>query len=226
MIDIHSHILYGVDDGAKDYEESVKMLKEARKAGITTIIATPHVRRPHFDKNKARESLNKLQPVAESLGIKLVQGYEYNISALADDTIEGALEFCTDGTKTILLEMNGSQLVSNWERIVIHFQREGANIIIAHPERYPILFSKPEIVSRMLEVGCKFQVDIAVMLEKGLFNREKNFVKKLLKNGMIRWVASDAHNAEDYKLFAEAFRKYADESMCTADRNSYAELIG
>ena len=201
------------------------MLKEARKAGIRTIIATPHVRKPRFDKNKARESLLKLQPVAETLGMNLVQGYEYNISALADDTIEGAMEFCTEGTKTILLEMNGSQLVSNWERIVIHFQREGANVIIAHPERYPILFSKPEIVSRMLEIGCKFQVDIAVMLEKGLFNREKNFVKKLLKNGLVRWVASDAHNPEDYKLFAEAFRKYADKNMCLADRNSYAELI-
>ena len=72
MIDIHSHILYGVDDGAKDYEESVKMLKEAHKAGIRTIVATPHVRKPHFDKNKAKESLEKLKPVAESLGIKLV----------------------------------------------------------------------------------------------------------------------------------------------------------
>jgi len=225
VIDIHSHILFGVDDGAKDYEESVKMLKEARKAGIRKIIATPHVRRPHFDKSKAKESLEKLRPAAESLGIELIQGYEYNISALADDTIEGAMKFCTEGTKTILLEMNGTQLVSNWERIVIHFQREGADIIIAHPERYPILFSKPEIVSRMLEIGCKFQVDIAVMLEKGLFNKERNFVKKLLKNNCVRWVASDAHNAEDYKYFAEAFRKYADKSMCTASGNSYKELI-
>ncbi len=225
MIDIHSHILFGVDDGAKDYDESVKMLKEARKAGFNKIIATPHVRSPHYDKSKAQEAMKALKPVAENLGIELVQGYEYNISALTDDTIEGAMKFCTEGTKTILLEMNGSQLVSNWERVVIHFQREGAEVIIAHPERYPILYSKPDIVSRMLEIGCKFQVDIAVMLEKGLFNREKKFVKNLLKNGYVRWVSSDAHSAEDYKLFAEAFRKYADQRMCLADRNSYKELI-
>lgn len=225
MIDIHSHILFGVDDGAKDYDESVEMLKEAKKAGFDSIIATPHVRSPRYDRSKAQAAIRSLTPVAEKLGIRLVQGFEYNISALADDTIEGAMQFCTEGTKTILLEMNGSQLVSNWERVVIHFQREGADIIIAHPERYPILYSRPDIVSRMLEVGCKFQVDIAVMLEKGLFNREKKFVKSLLKNNYVRWVSSDAHSAEDYKLFAEAFRKYADERMCQADTGSYKELI-
>lgn len=225
MIDIHSHILFGVDDGAKDYDESVEMLKEAKKAGFDSIIATPHVRSPRYDRSKAQAAIRSLIPVAEKLGIRLVQGFEYNISALADDTIEGAMQFCTEGTKTILLEMNGSQLVSNWERVVIHFQREGADIIIAHPERYPILYSRPDIVSRMLEVGCKFQVDIAVMLEKGLFNREKKFVKSLLKNNYVRWVSSDAHSAEDYKLFAEAFRKYADERMCQADTGSYKELI-
>ncbi|MBP3329252.1 MAG: hypothetical protein J6L89_00300 [Clostridia bacterium] len=225
MIDIHSHILFGVDDGAKDYEESVKMLKEARKAGFDTIIATPHVKRAHFDKSAVKESMGRLRPVAESIGINLIQGYEYNISALADDSIEGAMEYCTEGTKTILLEMNGTQIVSNWERIVIHFQREGADIIIAHPERYPILYSNHDIVSRMLEVGCKLQVDLAVMLQRGLFNKEKTFVKSLLRNNCVRWAASDAHNAEDYKYFAEAFRKYADQSMCTASRNSYSELI-
>ncbi len=220
MIDIHSHILFGVDDGAKDYNESVEMLKAAKKAGFDKIIATPHVRSPHYNRNKARIAMDELKPVAEKLGIELVQGYEYNISALTDDTIEGAMQFCTEGTKTILLEMNGSQLVSNWERVVIHFQREGADVIIAHPERYPILYSRPDIVSRMLEIGCKFQVDIAVMLEKGLFNREKKFVKNLLKNNYVRWVSSDAHCAEDYKLFAEAFRKYAHKTMCLADRSS------
>lgn len=225
MIDIHSHILFGVDDGAKDYDESVEMLKAARKAGFDKIIATPHVRSPHYNKQKAQKALAELKPVAESLGIELIQGYEYNISALTDDTIEGAMQFCTEGTKTILLEMNGSQLVSNWERVVIHFQREGADVIIAHPERYPILYSKPDIVLRMLEVGCKLQVDIAVMLQKGLFNREKKFVKNLLKNNYVRWVSSDAHSAEDYKDFAEAFRKYADKRMCLADRSSYKELI-
>ena len=225
MIDIHSHILFGVDDGAKDFDESVKMLKEARKAGFRQIIATPHVRSPHYDRTKANLAMAELKPVAESLGIELIQGFEYNIAALTDDTIEGAMQFCTEGTKTILLEMNGSRLMSNWERVVIHFQREGADIIIAHPERYPILYSKPDVVSRMLEVGCKFQVDLAVMLEKGLFNKERNFVKKLLKDGCVRWAASDAHSAEDYKLFSEAFKKYADKSMCLPDRSSYKELI-
>lgn len=225
MTDIHSHILFGVDDGAPDYEESVKMLKEAKKAGFDTIIATPHVRRSDFDKGPVRESMAVLRPVAESIGIKLIQGYEYNIAALTDDGIEGALRFCTEGTKTILLEMNGNRVASNWERIVIHFQQEGADVIIAHPERYADIHSDRDMVSRMLEVGCKFQIDLAVMLERNIFNKEKKCAKQLLERGMVRWCATDAHRAEDYKYFAQAFQKYGNELFCTPDRYSYPELI-
>lgn len=225
LTDIHSHILFGVDDGAPDYEESVKMLKEAKKAGFDTIIATPHVRRSDFEKGLVRESMAALKPAAEDMGIKLIQGYEYNIAALADDGIEGALRFCTEGTKTILLEMNGTRVASNWERIVIHFQQEGADVIIAHPERYANIHSDHDMVSRMLEVGCKFQVDLAVMLERNIFNKEKKCVKQLLERGAVRWCASDAHRAEDYKYFAQAFQKYGDEFFCNPDRGSYPELM-
>lgn len=225
MTDIHSHILFGVDDGAPDYEESVRMLKDAKKAGFNTIIATPHVRKPGFDKGPVRESMSALRPVAESIGIELVQGYEYNISALADDGIEGALRFCTEGTKTILLEMKGNQVASNWERIVIHFQREGADVIIAHPERYVNFHGNSDMISRMLEVGCKFQIDLAVMLERNLFNKEKKCAKQLLESGAVRWCASDAHRAEDYKYFAQAFQKYGEKIFCTPGRDSYSELM-
>lgn len=224
MTDIHSHILFGVDDGAPDFEESVKMLKEAKKAGFDTIIATPHVRKSHYDKNLVKASMEKLRPVAESIGIKLIQGFEYNIASLADDGIEGALEYCTEGTKTLLLEMKGTQVASNWERIVIHLQREGAEVIIAHPERYINLYGNHDMISRMMEVGCKFQIDLAVMLEKGIFNKEKKCAKQLLESGCVRWVASDAHRAEDYKYFAQAFEKYGNEIFCRPDRGSYSEL--
>ncbi len=208
-----------------DIEESIQMLKEAKKAGFDTIIATPHVRKSNFDKSIVKENMDRLRPFAESIGIKLLQGFEYNISALADDGIEGALDFCTEKTKTLLLEMNGSRIVSNWERIVIHFQREGAEVIIAHPERYPSLYSNKDMVSRMLEIGCKFQVDIDVMLEGGLFNKGRKFAKSLLENGRARWVASDAHTAEDYVRFAQAFNKYGSKELCMPDMFSYAELI-
>ncbi len=201
------------------------MLEEAKKAGFSTIIATPHVRKPNFDKGPIRESMSALRPVAESIGLKLIQGYEYNIGALTDDGIEGALRFCTEGTKTILLEMKGTQVASNWERIVIHFQQEGADVIIAHPERYVNLYGNHDMISRMLEVGCKLQVDLAVMLERSFFNKEKKCAKQLLENGAVRWCASDAHRAEDYKYFAEAFRKYGNDFFCSPDKHSYSELM-
>lgn len=224
MTDIHSHILFGLDDGAPDFEESVRMLKQAKRAGFDTIIATPHVRKPHYDKSLAAESMSRLRPVAQSIGIRLVQGFEYNISAIAEDGIEGALEYCTEGTKTLLLEMRNTHVSSNWESIVFRLQREGADVIIAHPERYINLHGNDDMISRMIEVGCKFQVDLAVMLDRRLFAKEKKFVKYLLQNGCVRWAASDAHRAEDYKSFAQAFEKYGNKFLCTPDKHSYGEL--
>ena len=81
------------------------------------------------------------------------------------------------------------------------------------------------MVARMLEVGCRFQVDLIAMLGRTAFNPEKKFLKKLLENGAVRWCASDAHNAEDYKYFAQAFKKYGNEFYCTPDEFSYKELI-
>ncbi len=225
MTDIHSHILFGLDDGAPDFEESVRMLKAAKKAGFDTIIATPHVRKPHYDKSIAAESMSKLKPVAQSIGIKLIQGFEYNISSIAEDGIDGALQYCTEGTKTLLLEMKGTHVSSNWESIVFRLQREGADVIIAHPERYINLYGNDEMISRMIEVGCKFQVDLAVMSDKRLFSKEKKFVKFLLQNGCVRWASSDAHRAEDYISFAQAFEKYGNKFLCTPDKRSYGELI-
>lgn len=225
MIDIHSHILPAVDDGSPNLEESVKMLDEAKKAGFDRIIATPHVRTHHYDKGLVKASMAALRPEAEKRGIELIQGYEYNVRALVDDGIEGCLRFCTEGTKTILLEMNGMVVASSWERMVFHLQQEGAEVIIAHPERYINLYKNQDLVSRMLEVGCRFQVDLVAMLGKSVFNPEKKFLKQLLKNGAVRWCASDAHSAEDYKNFAQVFQKYGNEFYCTPDEISYKELI-
>ncbi len=220
MIDIHSHILFGVDDGSKSFEESVEMLKEAKKIGFDTIVATPHVMRAHYDKSLVEESMRQLRPVAEEMGIRLVQGFEYNLFALSDDGIEGAMQYCTEGENVILVEFKTGTFPANWERIIIGFQREGVNIVVAHPERYAEARNDLDEIKRTAEMRCTFQVDLISMLNRGLRDPEKKCVKRLLKNGLVRWMASDAHSAQDYRNFGKAYEKYGNEFFCNSGDES------
>ena len=228
MTDVHSHILFGIDDGAKNLEESILMLDAAKEAGFDKIIATPHVMKPGYDKTKAEESMEALRPYAEERGISLFQGYEYNCYALNDDGFEKALDYCTRGTKTILIEFKSSTGVpAGWDSIVRCFDREKASIIIAHPERYRQVQRDTGVVKRMIEMGCELQLDALSLDEPGLFNPVRKCAKKLLKEKMVSYVASDAHSPEDYKRIAELFKGYDEKFFYDPDDFSeYRKLLG
>ena len=93
MIDIHCHLLYGVDDGSKSLEESVEMLKIAKKQGITGIILTPHLRHGMFKHplEKIERHYKKLMPYAKKLGIELKLGTEYHVATDMIDAFHGGL---------------------------------------------------------------------------------------------------------------------------------------
>lgn len=226
MIDIHSHILCGVDDGSQSIEESVKMLHAAKDIGFDKIIATPHVMRAGYDKDRLKDAFSEVSAEAKKIGIELYQGYEYNCYALNDDGIEGALKYCTEGTNTILLEFKSTVgFPANWESIVMNLQREGANIIIAHPERYRQVQTNIEKIVRSVEMGCKLQLDGLSLVTPGFMNKTKKCARKLLESGMISYIASDAHSQDDYLRFGEVVRKIDEPRFFQAGRSDgYSSL--
>ena len=113
MIDIHCHLLYGVDDGSKSLEESVEMLKIAKKQGVKGIILTPHLRHGMFKHplDKIERHYKKLLPYAKKLGIDLKLGTEYHVATdMIDDFQEGRCHTLAD-TQYILTEYSHS---SEW----------------------------------------------------------------------------------------------------------------
>ena len=185
------------------------MLQAAKEIGFDKIIATPHVMRAGYDRDKLKGVFSEVSAEAKKLGIELFQGYEYNCYALNDDGIERALEFCTEGTKTILLEFKSTVgFPANWESIVMNIQRESADIIIAHPERYVQVQSNIGRITRSVDMGCKLQLDALSLIEPGFMNKTKKCAKKLLESGMVSYIASDAHCQEHYLLLGEVLRKY------------------
>lgn len=136
MLDLHCHILPGVDDGASCLGESVRMIHAAYKAGITEIVCTPHCRDPYFDFDAMWDAFNQLAPRSP---IPMRMGFEVNIRKLRELGMDWAPYLCFQDSKTLLLELSTHATkrdFEEYEREIYELQGMGLDVIIAHPERY------------------------------------------------------------------------------------------
>ena len=206
MIDIHAHILPGVDDGAKNEKMTEEMLARACDAGISAIICTPHVYRPE-DQPRNRVAFAGAREIARKQGISLAMGCEFNYRALLKTGIDDLRAFCLAGTPCILLEFSNDRLIPDWEIMLTEIVERGYQPIIAHPERYTYIQKDIRMAEEMLSYGCELQVD-AEGLMAGLFSAERKTARKLLSEGMVSYIASDAHRPEHYAIFEKAYRAF------------------
>ena len=205
MLDIHSHILPGVDHGAADLAESIDMLEAARAMGITCIVATPHVYRSDFDRRAARAAFQSLQPEAKKRGINLRLGYECNFRALEKSDLGKAAAFCMEGTKRLMLEMPSKQWPREWKEIIYELQAHGLEVVIVHPERYEPVQKDLAVLERLAEMDVLFQVDVPQ--KSMLFSAQGRVLRRLGEMGCMHYAASDAHCARDYEIYAKGRRK-------------------
>lgn len=205
MVDIHCHLLYGVDDGSQSYDESEAMLKAAQNAGIDAIVCTPHCRFSDFDAALVRERYEELTDLADSFGIGLALGYEVYWKKLIELGVDQASTFKFNCDNHFMLEFSSGALPNNWERIVYNIQAQGLDVVIAHPERYSPIQKDIDIAYELKEAGCELQLS-ANFVEGGMFDKRKKTAIKLLKEDLVDYVASDAHSAKDYDYMYEAMR--------------------
>jgi len=205
MVDMHSHILFGVDDGARDLSESRRMLAAARSVGVNKIIATPHARSDSFNRQLVNERYFELKEIAEEKGIVLRLGFEVHWNFLLSLAESEYLDFCLANTRQMLLEfsLSANELPQNHDQMIYRLQRGGIKIIIAHPERYRFVQKDCSIVERWLDMGCRLQLD-AICLLKARGPKCKTTARKLFNAEIFHYAASDAHCAEDYEAFGRA----------------------
>lgn len=195
MIDIHCHLLYGVDDGAKSIEESIEMLKNAKSQNISKIILTPHRRHGMFEYNMQtiEDHYNKLLPYGEKLGISLYLGTEYHVnSELVSSFKSGRCHTLADG-KYILQEYSHDSEYSYVNKMTQEAILAGYVPVIAHVERYEFSHDNPNLVEELRNMGALIQINANAVL--GIDGRGvKRLCKKLLKAGSVDVIASDSHN--------------------------------
>ncbi|MFA6714298.1 MAG: CpsB/CapC family capsule biosynthesis tyrosine phosphatase [Victivallales bacterium] len=201
MIDIHSHLLYGVDDGSRSFDSSVEMLKAAAKDGVKSIVLTPHFSPGLFETAHGR--FERLVPEAENLDIKLFFGCEYDFSHL--NTQESLITLGDKGSY-VLIDFCLSPITLMTKNILLDWQMRDYRIIIAHPER---LFDKNALsdLKDLADENIYFQLN-AGSFAGNYGRRVRRFAKKLLKKGLCHFIASDAHSVKNYSGQIPACRKY------------------
>lgn len=208
MRDMHCHILPGVDDGARDLDESLAMLDAAKRAGVTSIVCTPHCRRPYFDYDAMWDAFELLQ--AHAGGFPLTMGFEVNHAKLMELGMQWAPYLNFDGSDEFLLEFSsraGKEQFQEYERTIFELQGMGFQVIIAHPERYRAVQEDVEVARRLVKMGCKLQAS-ADFIAGGRLGAEKKPAKKLFEENLYSYIASDAHRAEHYDYLAKARKEY------------------
>lgn len=194
MIDIHCHLVYDVDDGSKNIEETELMLKEAKQAGFTDIILTPHYREDYFTVpcDEIAPKLQEMQKKAETIGIRLYQGNEIYATDRIIQLIYDKQAMSLNNSRYVLFELSMREKQINTDQIIYSILQDGKIPIIAHPERYPYVQKKPNLLLDYIEMGVLFQSNYGSII--GQYGKEaKETIKLLLTHNMIHFLGSDNH---------------------------------
>ncbi len=199
MIDLHCHLLHGLDEGPATMEESVRMLQEAKKVGIKTIITTLHVHKGIY-KYKNEDILRKFHDLRERaahMGVDLKLGYEVFIAPSVLESIDLLITNTLNHTEYMLIEIPYRECPYKILESIYRLKFFKIKPVIAHPERYGAFVRDGELTKYLIDSGCLLQVDTASII--GVYGRKVKYISmRLIKSGRAHFVASNAHFAGDY----------------------------
>ncbi len=197
MVDIHSHILPGVDDGSKTFEESLEMLRLAAASGTTDIVATPHANASYpFNAGERDRLLNELSLQTGGL-IRLHRGCDFHLSF---DNLMGALEspskYTVNGGRYLMVELPDMVSLSAMRTAVNRLLDARITPIVTHPERNPSVQTQLKALDEWVRDGCLLQVTGQSLA--GRFGSTAQRAAETLMNGnLVHFIASDAHDCTD-----------------------------
>ncbi len=209
MIDIHSHIVFDVDDGPKDKSESIALLKEAYAQGVRTIVSTSHRRKGMFEtsEDKIAANFSEVKQLAQEIGpdLTILYGAEIYFSGDALEKLEKDLIPRLNGTRYALIEFSMNTPYRDIHSALSKILLLGITPVIAHIERYHALENDEKRVKELINMGCYTQINSSSVLKPKLFGDAHKFMKKraayFLEKNLVHVVASDMHNLDNRPPF-------------------------
>jgi len=197
MIDFHSHILPYVDDGSKNFDMSLDMLRISNDEEVRFICATPHFIAGEYEisRKNYNEKLNGLSELCKTnnINLNIVSGLEIYITPEIPNLYEEGKIWGINDTKYLLIELPMEQFPRYTEDVFYELRLKGVVPIIAHPERNVNIMNDSNLLTNLIEQGALAQLNAGSI--RGLYGKEiKSFAEELLKRNMIHMVGSDGHN--------------------------------
>jgi protein-tyrosine phosphatase len=200
IVDIHSHIIPGIDDGSKSMEMTLEMIKNAQKEGTKEIVATPHYLLEYGETTieEVKEYVKKINSILENekIDVKVYSGQEvYYNEKIIEDYIEGNIGTIND-SRYMLIEFSMHKFDKNIFDILYELQVRGIVPIIAHPERYKPIIEKTSLINDFVNEGYLFQVNSG-SIEGKFGEKVKKTANILLDSNIYNFIGSDAHNVKN-----------------------------
>lgn len=202
MIDLHSHVLPGLDDGPKNMEESLEMCRMAEKDGIHTIVATPHINPGYYETpreiilSKVEELNKSLQNGMKSIKVQILPGSDIHLDPLLYQRLKkGELLSINDNHKYIILELPDHFLSNPTKEFIFNLKKKGIIPIISHPERNMFIQNNVDILYEFIKLGALSQLT-AMSITGGFGKKVKTLAQTLLRQNLAHIIATDAHSIE------------------------------
>ncbi len=224
FFDIHTHILPGVDDGARDLSVTIQMLKAAKSEGISHIVATPH-----FDagargaaKKELEDALEAARSAAKEIdpGMTISLGSEIMNSPGSVDALNEKRANVMAGTRYVLVEFMPSDTYTDIYNSMHNYIMNGYIPILAHMERYEALYKREDCLDELIQLGVYMQMNAASLMG-GVLHKRAGYNKKLLKEGYVHFLGSDCHDASARPPLMESMVK----KVPKADMALYEKIL-
>jgi len=223
MVDIHSHICYGVDDGSRSIEESIAMLEMASAGGTTDIVATPHSDlKFHFHPEVVAERVAEMQARMGDR-IRIHRGCDFH---LFYDNIENCKvdrgRFTINGYRYLMVEFADAQIPKTIDHIFREMIAADITPVITHPERNALLMKRVPDLVQWVRSGCLIQVTAQSFTGRFGKSAAEN-ARRLMRQNLVHFIASDAHDTEwrppdmrgPYRLISEEYGDHVAERLFT-----------
>ena len=212
MIDVHSHMLYGIDDGSRNIEESISIIRNLNILGFTDIILTPHYIKDSRYMSPKGNNIKLIDELKKSLkenniDTNLYLGNEIYIDESIDELVKNNEISPLNDSNYLLIELPMSGERENYEDIFLELIKSGYKVVLAHPERYHSFQKDFNKIYELDDIGVLFQCNIGSMV--GEYGKAaKKVLKRMLKEDLVYMFGTDIHHyKKDYNYILDAKKK-------------------